>query len=480
MNFENIDSELLVNRPRFLIKINDFFNRLFLSRYFFLFLFCLAALFAIKEEEVLGAIVFVGIICFALIVCEDVLATTMPFLLLCVFLTKCYNSYDTFIQYVWVAVPVILSIFFHFIVYRRKIQIGSTFWGLVAVSVALTFGGIGMISKEDYFRGGTLYYTVFLGVGMIVAYLLIKSQMCVKRPYDVQKKFLTMLYVMGLFAALLLLVFFFDHLQYIKTHKVIPYWQPSNNISTILMIALPCPFFFASKQRSHLLVAALMLFCIVATGSRSGCLLGFAEFLLCLIISAIWDRNNRFLYTCLLVASIGFAWFCGASVLKFGTSLELENLIDTGEVRFQLLERAKTLFLENPIFGHGLGYTGNSDLYNPVEGAMEWYHMMIPQVVAGMGIVGTLAYLFQFFLQARATLLPMRACDVERRGLIVTLASCYLGLLMMSQLNPGLFCPLPYTLIGTLIFALFDGHDGIRIFAKKKETSPTETVDVES
>lgn len=469
MNLWNTDNELLFKRPRFFIKINDFCNRLFLNRYFFLFLFCLAALFSIKEEEVLGALVFVFIICLALIFCEDILATTLPFLLLCVFVTDCYNSFDTFIKYAWVAVPAVLAIFFHFWMYRRKIQIGSSFWGLVAVSIALICGGIGMISKADYFRGGTLYYTVFLGIGMVVAYLLIKSQICVKRPYNVPEKFLTLLYIMGVFASLLVLVFLFEHLKYLKTYNSVPFWQASNNISTMLMIAMPAPFFFAHKRSSHLLVAVLMLICIIATGSRSGCLLGFGEFLLCLIIAAIWDKKHRFTYTCLFIAMLGLAWFGGSSILKFSTNLELENLISSTESRFQLLERAKNLFRENPIFGHGLGYSGNTDIYNPVEGAMEWYHMMIPQVVASMGIVGIVAYLFQFFLQARATLLPMKSSCLEQRGLILTLVSCYLGLLLMSQLNPGLFCPLPYTLIGTLIFAIFDGNDGPRLFSKKKK-----------
>ena len=461
MSIPSSDISWESKRPQALITINNFFNRLFLNRYFFLFLFCLATGFVVTENEVLGAIVFIGIICLALLFCEDILATTLPFLLLCVFVTDCYNSFDIFIQYVWIAVPAVLSILFHFIVYRRKIQIGSSFWGLVAVSIALLCGGIGMISAKDYFRVGTLYYTIFLGIGMVVAYLLLKSQMCVKRPYDVSKKFLTLLYIMGIFACLVVFLFLSEHVPYLQKYHKVPFWQPSNNISTILMIALPCPFFFASKKPIHLLAAFLMLGCIICTGSRSGCLLGAVEFLICLIISCLWDKPRRFYYVCILVGMLGVGVTFGEKIVEFSTQIDWENLINSGEARFQLLERAKNLFFKNPIFGHGLGYTGNTDIYNPVEGAMEWYHMMIPQVVAGMGIVGTIAYLFQFFLQARCVWLPLRKnAEIEKKGLILTLASCYLGVLMMSQINPGLFCPLPYTLIATLIFALIDGNEG--------------------
>lgn len=58
---------------------------------------------------------------------------------------------------------------------------------------------------------------------------------------------------------------------------------------------------------------------------------------------------------------------------------------------------------------------------------------------------------------------------MEERGLHLTLAMCYGGLLIMSQVNPGIFCPLPYTLIGTMIFALLDGNRGISLLRRPKE-----------
>lgn len=479
MNAFDSDFSFGTKRPHFLVEMSRFCNKLFLNRYFFLFLFCLGCVVIFTEQEVLGAAVFLGIICLALILCDDILATTLPFLLLCVFVTSCYDSFDTFIKYVWLAVPAVLSIVFHFIVYRRKIQIGGTFLGLVAVSVALILGGVGALGVEDYFRPGTLYYTLGLGVGMVGAYLLLKSQLCVKRDYDVREKFISLLYIMGMFACVMVLFFITEHTQYIQDNKAIPGWQPSNNVSTVLMFALPCPFFYLSRNRIHLLSIFALYGAMLLTGSRAGLLMGTVELFCCLFISAIWNKKNRFIYVCLGIGLLGALYLFGNTIMEFTAKVDLTELINQDESRWKLMLRSKELFLDYPILGHGLGYQGNVDLYSPVEGAMTWYHMMIPQVVASMGVVGILAYAFQFVLQVRSVILPLRESkDTERRGVVLTLASSYIGVLLMSQVNPGLFCPLPYALLATMIFALLDGNEGPwpLKFKKKAKVAPQEEI----
>ena len=448
-------------RPYFLMKISSFFNKIFLNRYFSLFLFCLGSLVIVTKKEVLGAAIFVGIICMTLVLCEDILASALPFLILCVFVTNCYGSYDTFIRYVWLAIPAVFSILFHFIVYRRKIQIGSSFLGVVLVALALMLGGIGVLSPKEYFAPGTLYYTLGLGIGMVVLYLLLKSQLCVKRSYDVQEKCLSLLYVMGIFSIVMVLFFISQNTEYIHDNKMLPDWQPSNNISTVLMFALPCPFFFLTRSRVHVLSIFAMYGAILLTGSRSGFLMGTVELFCCIFIAAIWHKKFRFAYVCFGIGLLGLLYLFGEKILAFTAHVEIDNLINHEEARFKLIFRAKELFLQYPILGHGLGYQGNVDLYNPVKGAMTWYHMMIPQVMASMGTVGIVAYVLQFVLQARCVAVAcIKNKGMEQRGLILTLASSYVGVLLMSQVNPGLFCPLPYALLAVLIFALIDGKEG--------------------
>lgn len=111
--------------------------------------------------------------------------------------------------------------------------------------------------------------------------------------------------------------------------------------------------------------------------------------------------------------------------------------------------RALDDFKANPIFGRGLGYTGNSDCYAPVKGAANWYHMFAFQVIGSLGLVGIAAYLFQI---AGRFVLIFKKTNITKQAL----GLCYAGMLLMSQVNPGEFCPIPYELLTVLLFILLE------------------------
>ena len=123
------------------------------------------------------------------------------------------------------------------------------------------------------------------------------------------------------------------------------------------------------------------------------------------------------------------------------------------EARYELLRRVGTDIKSNMLFGRGLGYSGNSDIYNPVKGAMHWYHMMIPQIIGSLGVLGVFAYILQFTIRAYSVL---RKTDAFK----IVLGLSYLGLFLMSQVNPGEFSP-PYALTAVLIFVMVDYSDSI-------------------
>ena len=64
-------------------------------------LLMLAALLVVALRwEVAGALVFLGAIAFMLVVSDRLSDCWVPLILMTVFLTRCYNSYDIFIKYV--------------------------------------------------------------------------------------------------------------------------------------------------------------------------------------------------------------------------------------------------------------------------------------------------------------------------------------------------------------------------------------------
>ena len=477
-------------KPRFFSSVGRMGSKIFLNKYFLLLLFCGACTVSALGKEVMGAFIFLSVICLALVFCDDIMAMALPLLLMSVFLTKCYDSSSIFMPYVWLVAPVVACILFHFIVYRQRFSVGHSFFGLCAVAIAITMGGISWASGYEYFTATALYYTFFLGLGMVGIYLLFKSQLTMKRDYDVKELMVKLLYITGIFASFMVLLNILPNITFGEGFKLYTEFQPANNLSTFLTFALPCPFFFVPKNKLHLFSAVLMLGCMCISGSRSGLIIGIAEFFLCLIVCALWDRPRRFFYVCATIASVAAALLLKDKVLGILEASKMYPFVTDNENRLVLIERAFDMLSpdKNPIFGHGLGYHGNFDIYKPKSGAIGWYHMMIPQIVGSLGLVGIAAYLYQAVMHIKVAVTAIKKSVFEETGLVATLVMSYVGVLMMSQINPGLFCPIPYGVIATVIFAAIDGDGafegiarGISSLAekiKKKKTAEEETEEV--
>ena len=94
----------------------------FLSTDWFMWIcFLIACFITVLRVEIAGLLIFAAIICIILVFCEDVIIALEPFLLLCLCLIKCNNSYDEFIKMVWLIVPGAAAIIFHFNYYQRKL-----------------------------------------------------------------------------------------------------------------------------------------------------------------------------------------------------------------------------------------------------------------------------------------------------------------------------------------------------------------------
>ena len=126
---------------------------------------------------VYGDILFATVCSFALIVCEDIIATLMPFLLISAMSIKCYDSFDVFIKFVWFAPVLALAIIFHFVVYHKKFELGAIWKGTLFVGIAVTLGGLGKITVPEYFSGTALFYTTGLGLGMFAIYMLLNAML---------------------------------------------------------------------------------------------------------------------------------------------------------------------------------------------------------------------------------------------------------------------------------------------------------------
>lgn len=423
------------------------------GRNFLYGVFFLAVIVVMLQAQVAGAIVFLLLISGILVICDDLMPTLLPFLLACVFLSTMYNSYNTFIKIWWLAIPAIGAVIFHFVYYRRQMTFGPMILGLCAVSVALILGGIGMIPVGQYFNGISLYYMLGLGVGMVAVYLLLRSQYSVPRDYDLMEYVAYAMYMMGFFACFIVIYLYTKKLDvFLETMEALE--LPSrNNYATFLMFAMPFPFYYAIRKKHHVLAGLFMYGCIVLTGSRGGLLCGGVELVLCFLYLAYVDKEDRAFDVGMLCGLAVIAIMGYPIVLAFYESRSHDGdfFNDLGG-RIPMAKRAFEYLRDNPLFGSGIGYQGNADIYSPKKGALCWYHSMPFQIIGSMGLTGIVAYGYLFLQRGKMILQAFRKADPL--GLVFGVV--YAGIWIMSCFNPGEFCPLPYEFLVVLMFILLE------------------------
>jgi len=369
----------------------------------------------------------------------------LPFLELTLLLIFCYDSFSVFIGYWWLAPIVLIALAVYLLRTKPRFLRGPSFWPLVAVSIATFLGGIGTIPVSDYFRPASLGFMVGLGPALIFSYWIMRHEL---ESGEARIHFLRDLCYWGITAAA---VVFWYVLPLIIDHGApfgftVPQW--SNNVSTMLMIALPAALAWKNRGAWHYLMALLMFAATMVVGSRGGQVFVGVELIVCCLwawrtetdpVKRLWNRTF-FIYSLMIVGYL-------LSLIIYNAVAA--NLISRTEARALLLRRSFEDFRKNPIFGSGLGYRGNADLYNGKTGTIHWYHMLVPQIVGGLGLCGVAAWGYQLYGRAKLSVGAWRTTDFG-------FALCYLGLFLMSLVNPGEFCPVPYAFLAVCCFAALE------------------------
>lgn len=428
-------------------------RKFLISEKFMLILFALAAAVTVLHIEAIGVALFILIVSFILVISDDLLATTLPFLLISETLIKCYDSFDYFIKIVWVAVPLIVALVYHFTHYRQKLRLGKGFMPMLMVSLAVTLGGVGFISAKEYFSLVSFYYVFGLGFGMLLIYIMLNTYIVTPRDYSVKEKFTDIMIYMGLFAVFMLVEFYLANIQEVILNKSIIYMQWRNNISTFLIFAMPFAAFKSIKKPSYIFLSLIFYAAILLTGSRGGLIFGLIELLMTLSILISIDKRHRWTF----IAIAGGILFAGVLFIQdffgfFGETFDRLIMGISGgekEVRLKLFERAFQNFYDNPIFGTGLAYMGNRDVHPSAKFALCWYHCEPLQIMGSLGLVGIVAYSVQ--------LISRLILFVKKRTVFnITILVSYLGIEMMSLVNPGIFCPVPYLFLVTMFMAIVE------------------------
>lgn len=444
--------------------VQDIRNFLF-SEYYSVFVLAIATLSYIFHFEVIGALFLAYTIGFVLIFSDDIMPTTLPFMLLIMHILRLYDSLSGWAPMFPFVIPVVIAVIFHFVYYRKKIVIDSMFWPILAVSIAITLGGAFSLDIKQYFGGMSLYYVIGLGFGQLLLYVLFRSYINARRDYDLKEYFVKLMLYMGLFAVIMMALQYLENIggfiDIIKKYgfgKELEQFQYSkfaaglsNNLAAIMLWTMPFPMYYIRQNKKPLLMFVFMFvqyIFLMLILSRGGILMGTIEMgisLLYLIVVCKGKMRKIAIAVTVLCIAAGL----GLIIFMFDSIKSILN-ISKDEARIKLFAHAIECFSKYPIFGTGLAYNGGVG-YNPKLGGMYWYHSTPFQIIGSLGMVGVVAYTYQFIMR----MYTMRA-KKYRSNFNDTMLISFIGFELMACVNPGDFCPLPFMLFMTMMFAVME------------------------
>ncbi len=428
-------------------------KRFFSGKIFLLLSFLAGVPIVIFDLGVTGIVVFVTLITLSLFLSENPVSALAPCLTACAIVFRWFLVSSKFIPYIpLLAIPVAAMIL-RCVIAKIPFRPGGTFLGLIFVTAAVLLGGLGSITKEEYFSPWNLYYLTALGFGMVLFYILCKKMIPADRYEESKKLFIGILYGVSLFCCFLIIHIFIVNLQEVLYTGRIPAELEDNPlrnlVSTMLVITMPSVFYFARKNNWHILAALLIVGCCFLTGSRGGLMLGGIQFFLGMLYLLVIKKDCRAINLAIVFVLIMFCLFNIERFMSFYAHRISDGMVKKDEKRTLLILRGIEDFRNAPFFGKGIGYTGNYDLYTPKPFEMSWYHNAPVQVMASMGILGIAAYVYQ--LVTRVTVLFRK---IDRTMPIFTL--CFIGVCLVSLIEPAEFSPIPFGMLTLFMFLLLD------------------------
>ncbi len=410
------------------------------------------------QFDIYGTIFMAYITGFCVVVSNSVMGWLIPVMFTYLVAIRCYDSFDTFMGLIGFAVPLVFMLLFHLVAYRKKLNPkGSQLAPMLAVSFSIILGGLGFISPKEYFGGSSIYHMIGMGFGMVVIYCYFNAHIDLKKDLAFADKLIKLMVMVGLFATFTVVIYYIIKINYILDLGRIPFVRWRNNLSTILIITMPFAFLRANRKSYATVLGFLFCGAMVLTGSRGGMIFGIIELLMCIVMFILYDKRRRLAYIiiclCIVIGFLIFApqitEFLTYTIKRIFNALNGFLLGENTETRVAHYARGVEDFLNQPIFGTGLGYMGNRDIFASAKGSLCWYHCEPIQIAASFGVVGLIAFGYQF---VKRNLLIWKRQTLFN----ITVFLSYISLELMSLVNPGIFCPLPYLMLITLFMVVVE------------------------
>lgn len=368
----------------------------------------------------------------------------------------------------------VIALIIHIIRFKPKFKNGSLSLPLLLVSIALLLGGTTAQTKEQFMRG--LVFALALGVAMLALYQILYNTFSSQPRLKMQKYMAQIMMVFSLMICAQTLIYIIkkdiniiEHLESLfaddyDIRKVINLgWTNRSGVAYLITILLPGTFYLSQLNKKtstlyYLLAIVQYVFCILAT-SRAGIIFCTLEILLFLIY-IFWKGNNRIpliyiiSFMVIIIASVIFIFRAHIAPLVDKAINDIFNI--NTSARKEIYQYGMQQFLNNPIFGAGLGMdTHPSTDYFIPPNCIYWLHSTPIQILASMGFVGVIAYAFFYYKRFKMLF--------KHKNAFSTIMS--LGIIVFeiySLIDSGTFIPFPtFFMILVITIALELSNKGI-------------------
>ncbi len=295
--------------------------------------------------------------------------------------------------------------------YNKAYGLGAMFLPQLFVSIVLLIGGVGVISQENYMLG--LPTGLALGFGVLIVYMLCNHYLKRDSKRDTALYFAKMMMYIGLVIILEMIVYIAKNnltIDMFTTDGFDLGWGNRNNVATYLVMTMPMCFYLSTRYRRGFVAFAIgilqMMFIFISM-SRGAIIAGSLAFFMSLVLVGVKVPKKRqaFIQIGATVILIAIALI----IFKDKVTDVVQSVIDRGmdsAGRELLYKEAIALFKQYTLLGVGLGYSG--DNFNINVMSFYWFHSTLFQVIANMGIVGLVVYVFYYFIRLKQVFINIK------------------------------------------------------------------------
>ena len=322
-------------------------------------------------------------------------------------------------QFALAIIPVLAGIVIHVACYRRnKIDRGAiNLLPMAAFLLALLVSGAFSSAPQDDMMG--FVNVLYVGVLPLMVYLFIKlygEDKCAYGDYAAAS-----VVIWGVLIAAQAITLYVQAAAEgidISSNDYMPElgWAGSNVFTTALMLCIAFNFYYMSKSWKFLLPFALLtgvqFACVLYAHSRGALIFTIIVLAAGVIALTVYNRKNPLYWAvaaalaAVLILTLTFYW--EKITLIIGNTFS-DKMQTSG--RDYLYIEAMDKFLQNPLFGAGMGYLGYNSKLQMASGVYP-FHSTVFQTLGSMGLAGTAAMIWLYISRYYTVLSARKAWHI--------------------------------------------------------------------